>query len=417
MLFTAYPDEQLIINQIHEIRNEDYALLRLTPTMIEKNNLDANSIFRDLLYSMGIADYNEIEHGGANGIVSDAFFIQSNGTSSVKLKFYRVSNNRGDRRFSIETIKRKMHNGEMNEGDLLYFSAFKNANGLDKIFIINLTSNTPTKEQIINAIGFDEITEKFNEIKPLLQEILSGGWYDNSKGAGSKASKDVGDTLESLLSVETNNRNDADIDGLIEIKSKGIGRTLDTLFTLRPCFEGTPIASVEPNDRSRVSAFTRKYGYESEKHPKHNSLYITIGSENAPQNNQGFYLEVDDDHNVVNLIHINQESQIHEITAYWNFQDLKKQLYDKHPSTLWISADERMNGDILQFKYNSIEFSRSPQFMTFLSLIKAGKITYDWRGYTTKLGTYSGKNHGNAWRIKPNAKSALFGEISIISFD
>ena len=37
--------------------------------------------------------------------------------------------------------------------------------------------------------------------------------------------------------------------------------------------------------------------------------------------------------------------------------------------------------------------------------------TYDWRGYTSKTGKYSGKNHGNAWRIKPNAKAELFGEI------
>ena len=49
--------------------------------------------------------------------------------------------------------------------------------------------------------------------------------------------------------------------------------------------------------------------------------------------------------------------------------------------------------------------------MTFLSLIKSGIITYDWRGYTSKTGKYSGKNHGNAWRIKPNEKAELFGEI------
>ena len=66
---------------------------------------------------------------------------------------------------------------------------------------------------------------------------------------------------------------------------------------------------------------------------------------------------------------------------------------------------------MIQFKYNEIEFSRAPQFTTFLSLIKSGKVTYDWRGYTTGKGKYSGKNHGNAWRIKPNAKEELFGEI------
>lgn len=29
--------------------------------------------------------------------------------------------------------------------------------------------------------------------------------------------------------------------------------------------------------------------------------------------------------------------------------------------------------------------------MTFLSLIKSGIITYDWRGYTSKEGKYKGK--------------------------
>ena len=69
-----------------------------------------------------------------------------------------------------------------------------------------------------------------------------------------------------------------------------------------------------------------------------------------------------------------------------------------------------------QFKYTEIEFSRAPQFTTFLTLIKDGIITYDWRGYTTKEGKYSGKNHGNAWRIKPSAKSQLFGEIEKVEF-
>lgn len=414
MLFTAYPDEQKIINMIHKIRNEDYALLRLTPTMINKNNLDANSIFRDLLYRMDIADYDEIPHGGTNGISSDAIFIQSTKISAVRLKFYRVTGKRGDRRFSIETIMKKMRDGELNEGDLLYISVFQNTNGQSQIFLINLTSNTPDEDQIIKAIGLDAITEKFNQIKPRLLEIINSDWYDNSKGVGAKAPKDIGDTLESLLSVETNNRNDADIDGLIEIKSKGESRTLDTLFTLRPRFDGTAIAELEPKDRSRVSAFTRYYGYESERHPGQSSLYITIGSENAPQNNHGFYLDVDDNTGVVNLMRQDPTSKKTEITAFWTFAALKKQLNDKHPSTLWVSAKERMNGNMLQFKYTEIEFSRSPQFMTFLSLIKAGIVTYDWRGYTTREGTYAGKNHGNAWRIKPSAKSDLFGEISIV---
>lgn len=415
MMFVPYKDEQENINMIHEVRNSDYALLRLTPTMIGKNNIDANGIFREMLVSEDIVDYEILENGGENGVSVNALFIQAEKTTNVKLKFYRVSNNRGDRRFSLQTIKRKTENEEMNVDDLLYFSTFRDENGEPIVYIINLTSNVPSKERLINELGKDDISKKFDEIKPVLEKIVNSGWHDNSKGEGSKAPKDVGDTLEALLRVDTNNRADADIDGLIEVKSKGASRTLDTLFTLRPSFDGTEVALYEKNDRNRVSAFARLYGYFSEKHPECKSLYITIGSEAAPQNNQGFYLEVDDEKAVVNIMKRDKDSEKARVTAYWTFDSLKKQLMEKHPSTLWFSAEERVNGNMVQFKYTEIEFSRAPQFATFLSLINAGIVTYDWRGYTTADGAYAGKNHGNAWRIKPAAKSSLFGDIKKIS--
>lgn len=414
MIFTPYSDEIERINLIRKYRNEDYALVRMTYTMIDKNNLDANGILRDLLLSWDLVDYDSLANGGNNGISYDALFVQNGKVENVRLKFYRVANSRGDRRFSIETIKRKMHHQEINEGDLLYISVFLKPDGKPQIYFINLTHNIPSEQEILAALGTDAITQLFLSIKPKLKEIIQGGFYDNSKGSGAIAPKDVGDTLESLLGINTNNRNNADFKGLIEIKSKGSGRTLDTLFTLRPRFDGTRVAQTEPNDRNRVSAFTRIYGYDSDAHAGYSSLYITIGSLEAPQNNQGFYLAVNEEGRTVNLIWQNPTTFKREIAAFWTFEDLKEQLYLKHPSTLWFKAESRMSGDIVQFKYNAIEFSRAPQFTTFLSLIKLGSITYDWRGYTTKEGRYSGKNHGNAWRIKPYAKSELFGEIESV---
>ena len=414
MIFTPYPDETQAINMIRKIRNEDYALIRMTDTMIDKNNLDANGILREMLEKNGLVDYEKLDFGGINGISFNSQFVQKGKTEIIKLKFYRVSNKRGDRRFSIETLKRRMQDKEINVGDLLYISVFKETTGTPKIFIVNLTHNTPTASEILNAVGEDSITKLLNEIKPKLREIINGGYYNNLKGAGKIAPKDVGDTLEHLLGIKTNNREDADYKGLIEIKSKGGSRTLDTLFTLRPYFDGTPVAVFEKNDRSRVSAFARLYGYDSEKHPGYNSLYITIGSKEAPQNNQGFYLDTDEDAEKVYLVKTDPKTNKRIITAYWTFADLKEQLYLKHPSTLWVKAESRMASGMGQFKYCEVEFSRAPQFMTFLSLIKAGIITYDWRGYTTKSGRYQGKNHGNAWRIKPNAKAFLFGEIERI---
>lgn len=414
MIFAPYYDEALVINEIQKVRNEDYVLLRLTPTMIDKNNIDANEYFRDMLLSHNIVNYEVLKNGGSNGIEYTSKLILPDKIDSVKLKFYRVNNSRGDRRFSIETIKRKSQNGIFNAGDLLYISIYNDFHNTPNIYIINLTHNIPSRDIIESTVGVDPITEKFNEIKPRLKEILLGGFYDNSKGSGVLAPKDVGDTLESLLKVTTNNSPGADLDGLIELKAKS-SKTLDTLFTLRPCFDGTEVANFEPNDRSRVSAFARLYGYDSDKHPGYSSLYITIGSEDYPQNGKGFFLEVDESNSKVRLMRKNPITNQKEETAFWHFNDLRKQLYEKHPSTLWFKAEKKTVDNLVQFKYTEIEFSRTPQFMTFLSLIKNGIITYDWRGYTTKEGKYTGKNHGNAWRIKPSSKSILFGEIEEIN--
>lgn len=413
MIFTPYPNESSVISMIRQLRNEEYALIRMTFTMIDKNNLDANGILRDLLLKWGLVDYSQLKHGGQYGISYDALFIQRGKTEIARLKFYCVANDRGDRRFSIETIKRRMVAEEINEGDLLYISVFQQPDGAPQIYIVNLTNNIPTEQELLNAIGVDAITQLFSEIRPLLKEIIMGGYYDNSKGRGPIAPKDVGDTLEELLGIRTNNRRDADFNGLIEVKSKGAGQTLDTLFTLRPRFEGTRVAEYEPFDRNRVSAFARIYGYDSDRHPGYSSLYITIGSPEAPQNNQGFHLNVNDEASQVNVVWRNPDTGKREIAAFWLFADLRDQLYQKHPSTLWAKAESRYIDGQIQFKYNEFEFSRAPQFTTFLSLIKMGIITYDWRGYTTKMGKYSGKNHGNAWRIKPNAKAELFGQIEV----
>lgn len=415
MIFTPYSDERNVINRIQRFRNEDYALLRMTFTMIDKNNLDANGILRDLLFRWRLVDYEQLDHGGKFGVMHKALFIQNGKTETVALKFYRVANARGDRRFSIGRIRKRMESREINEGDLLYISAFRQLDGAPCLFLINLTHNIPTDADISHAVGFDVIAQSFHQLKPRLQEIIHGGFYNNAKGRGPIAPKDVGDTLESLLGIRTNNRTDADFEGLIEIKAKS-GKTLDTLFTLRPRFDGTRIEQYEPIDRNRVSAFARVYGYDSEAHPGYSSLYITIGSLASPQNSQGFYLHVNDEGRTVNLVWRNPDSSRSEVAAFWTFDDLREELYRKHPSTLWVKAESREVDGMVQFKYREIAFSRAPQFTTFLSLIKAGIVTYDWRGYITKEGRYTGKNHGNAWRIKPYAKAELFGTMEEIKF-
>ena len=149
MIFAPYKDESTIIQRIQKVRNDDYVLLRLTATMIEKNNLDANEYFRELLLNHDIVDYETLNNGGSNGINFLSTLILPKDKKSVRLKFYRVKNARGDRRFSIETIKRKCKDGILNVGDLIYISAYMDSEKKPSMFLINLSHNSPSEKDII----------------------------------------------------------------------------------------------------------------------------------------------------------------------------------------------------------------------------------------------------------------------------
>ena len=146
--------------------------------------------------------------------------------------------------------------------------------------------------------------------------------------------------------------------------------------------------------------------YLSEKHPNAKSLYVTIGS--IP-NNQGLYLNVNENKAVVEL------RKGSALTAYWEFQDLEKELKIKHPTTLWFDVDVDRSAEVAQILYKSVKITKEPNFETFIDLIDAGIITYDWRGYTSISGKYKGKNHGNAWRIDKKNLNKLFGQSEYIN--
>lgn len=125
MIFLPYADELEIINRIQSIYNEEYILIRLTSTMINKNNLDTNNFFRLLLLKNKIVDYDKLLNGGLNKISIEAIFIQEKEVENIKLNFYKVFNKRSDKRFSIEKIKSKERENKLNIGDLLYISVLK----------------------------------------------------------------------------------------------------------------------------------------------------------------------------------------------------------------------------------------------------------------------------------------------------
>ncbi|HFI0789889.1 TPA: MvaI/BcnI family restriction endonuclease [Streptococcus suis] len=402
MQFIPYDDELEVINAIHKYNSNDYTVIRLTQTMLTKSIIDANGFLRTLLLENDLLDFEKL----TDKVFFTANLVLNDQKHKVKISFYKA-NNRGDERFWIYGLKKFVKSFQVNVNDLIYITI----NNQNELTLFNVTHSIPHNSIVIELFGQDKIEESLTRLIPQIKRVAQQGYHSNSKGEGKIAPKDAGDTLESLLGIKTNNRQEADFEGIIELKSKS-SKTLDTLFTLRPNFEGTPVADFEPNDRSRVSAFARLYGYDSEKHRGFKSLYITIGSEESPQNNQGFYLEVNDRDSIVELR--KHENRTSILTAFWTFEALEEELHKKHPATLWVKVESKMVNGVGKFKYVEAELTRSPQFMTFLSLIKSGAITYDWRGYTTPSGKYTGKNHGNAWRIKNKQRNLLFGSMEKI---
>ncbi|EGJ37722.1 MvaI/BcnI family restriction endonuclease [Streptococcus sanguinis] len=405
MQFIPYDDELEVINNLHKYNSNDYTVIRLTQTMLNKSIIDANGFLRTLLLDNDLLDFRNL----TDKVYLTANLVLGNQKHEVKISFYKA-NKRGDERFWIYGLGKFIKSSQINVNDLIYITV----DNQKELTLFNVTHSIPQNSTIIELFGQDKVEDSLNRLIPQIRAIARQGFHSNSKGAGKIAPKDAGDTLESLLGIKTNNSQEADFEGIIELKSKS-SKTLDTLFTLRPNFEGTPVAEFESNDRSRVSAFARLYGYNSDKHSGYKSLYITIGSEENPQNNQGFYLEVNDRDNLVELR--KQENNKSILTAFWTFKALEEELQKKHPATLWVKVESEMDGETAQFKYVEAELTRSPQFMTFLSLIKSGAITYDWRGYTTPSGKYAGKNHGNAWRIKNKQRNLLFGSTEKIKLE
>lgn len=405
MLFIPYNDESLRIEKLKKFIGTNYSVIRLTDTMINKNNIDANYFLRALLKRKDVVDYDKLQNGGKYGKLLPADIYSKGKHIRTKVKLYKVKGKRSDPRFSIYRIKKLSLQYIIGTGDLLViFPYLVNQGKQLRIFIFNSSYDLPNDTALSKLFDIDSTHKKLAHILSVVHIIAKEGYHSNSKGEGKVSPKDAGDTLESLLGVQTNNRQNADIDGLIELKTKSMSG-LDTLFTLRPRFDDTPVAKVEPHDRSRVSAYTRMYGYFSEKHPDAKSLYVTIGS--SP-NNQGLYLKVNEAAAVVEL---RKESQV---TAFWKFEDLEHELKIKHPTTLWFDVDIDKSTKTAKFLYKAVRITQIPSFETFIKLISSGIITYDWRGYTTITGKYKGKNHGNAWRINKKNLSLLFGDIKYI---
>lgn len=386
--------ENGLIKNIQKYVREDYSLVRMTYTMLDKSTIDASRPICKLLCDYGIFDFETAVDGEKYRF--DVEILGAQGLISVPTSFYRPKakpQKKGDPRFWPSCFKRFVE-----QGVLVYLTVIEG-----KFVIIPLVDEVCNANNLLTVFGGSQDTQILDELIAKIR-VFTGEWIE-SCSPYKKSPKDVGDTLEGLLGLRVNSKGDADYKGEVELKSKrSSSKTADTLFSQVPDWELSPIKSV------REMILT--YGYESshEKRQGYKDLFVTVSNKPNPQ---GLFLHVDYDNEALLQMYTNGDVCV--VTAIWTFDKLRQRLDEKHPKTAWVIADEKVIDSKYHFNYNKLELTQNPIFSQFLLLIEQGIVNYDWRGGHEVNG--KGRvDKGHAFRLKaPKYRAELFGEREIIA--
>jgi len=390
MIFLPSAHEEEMINEITKRSRAEYTLIRMTDTMIKKSIIDASAPFRNITLESGIVDYKSIIPGGEK-LFCEALLIY-NDVQESKVSLYRPKTKKGDPRFWIYGLKNILQ-----PNDMIYISYH---NGklviiplVEKYFSTNLLDEVfQTKSILIRQELFDQLIKL--KIKG---EVLSVSPFKSNP-------KDVGDTLERELGISPNSKVLADYKGKIELKAKRDGsKTKDTLFSMVPNWNKSHIES------SNKMILTYGYPSNDSKYEGYIDLYVTV--HNRP-NNQGLYLEIDEDNNLLHQLHL-EETEKSISTCVWDLSDIKERLNEKHPETVWIVAKEIIKNGKIYFVFDRVEHTQKPIFSSFILQISKGIVTYDWRGRVRQDGT-GYKDKGHCFRILPKYRHTIFGETNKI---
>ncbi|WP_165761478.1 MvaI/BcnI family restriction endonuclease [Limimaricola soesokkakensis] len=386
-------EKELIDELNNKIRGE-FCLIRVTQTMLEKCIIDANRNFSRILKAGGFFDYSEAADGEISS--KNVEILAESGWTTRETSFYRPKakpEKAGDPRFWPSRF------GELVEQEeLIYITVVRHS-----LFIIPLRKGLVYSREVQERFDAEHQVEiRIGEVVSKLKE-LQGKWVKSCSPLTANA-KDVGDTLEAQFNLPINNLGTADYHG-VELKAKRKkSKTADTLFSQVP----NPKISPKMTARDIILA----YGYEST-HPKregYKDLFVTVS---AKPNPQGLYLSVNYNEETVDLKCTGRPELGPDghLVAAWDFDLLESRLSEKHPTTAWIIADEKVISNEIHFKFETLEVSQKPVFSQFLFLIERGLIAFDWRGgyHPTDSGRV---DKGHAFRLKSaRNRCLLFGDL------
>ena len=348
--FIPTPDETEIINALHQSLQSEFALIRMTFTMLEKSIIDASESIRFILSEAKIVDFSEINQG--EQVLADAVVLTAEGYKESKVSYYRPKTKSGDPRFCIYGFKKLVE-----EGTLVFFTIKQG-----KLLVVPVMPFSIRKEKILEKKKYSEKLEddidqfseehisNFETLRRSVSEIKTRGWI-KSVQPHRLSPKDVGLTLEHALGISANVDRGADFLGEIEIKSRA-AKSKSTLFSKVPNWKLSALKS--------ICDIILKYGYVSTVHPIFIDLYVTVS--NNP-NRQGLFLVPDfcEGHLLQNYI---REEEISDV-CLWEFTTLKKALWHKHPATLWVDAEKKEMDGENYFRYTGASFTKRPVFPVY----------------------------------------------------
>lgn len=398
MEFIPNHEESILISSIQNYSRNEFTLVRLTRTMLDKSIIDANSEIVNLLKKYDILNYDELVDGLK--IYRNSLISLANEVREVKTSFYRPKakpKKPGDPRFWPSKL------GGLLAVDTMMYITVQDSS----LVIIPLVESACENNLLEDIFGkLEDYTDSYNEILVELASIQDK-WI-KSCSPYKRHHKDVGDTLEEYFQIPVNNSGKADYKEEIEFKSKRRkSKTKDTLFSQVPDWELSTIKSAK--------SMILTYGYNSRHKNRqgYKDLYVSVTTKPNPQ---GLYLETDDVSMLLRQFYTGDDKNSMKPIdpCVWEYEILKSRLYEKHPKTMWVVADEEVINGEIHFRYNSVEFTERPIFSQFISLIDQNIICYDWRG-SREIDGKGREDKGHAFRLNSaKNRKLLFGEVQKI---
>jgi hypothetical protein len=365
--------------------NIEMSFLMPTATGLQKSIMDATAPFRLFLYERGIHDYGTQGQGADYKRLIQSHIATENGFISSQASLYRPVTKKGDPRIWFSGLTKYAAPNEM-----LGIFEF----GME-LYVLNLTKLDIGKilsGAIVNPVAelIRSISQDANKVaQELLLKIrtIAARGQIQAIGTGDTA---IGRTLETLLGIPMNSRQEPDYKG-IELKSFRDGRgTRKTLFAKVPDWSLSKFKS--------SAEILNHFGYAR---GTNFQLNCTVSA--LKINSQGLFLKIDQKTN--QLIESSREQAIGDF-AVWQLASLHAQLKTKHRETFWIAAESVYTNGVEYFCFTTIEHTRSPIPSQFDLLLENGIITLDHQIKRTSTGSLS--ERGPSFKIKPKKLDLLF---------